>query len=231
MAATLKDLIVFDMDGVLVEVTESYRATIQATVQHFTGVEPTGTDIQDWKNRGGYNDDWKLSSHMIRELGHEVPFEAVVDRFQQIFHGDESMKGLIEREVWVAGEGLLQRLAASHRLAVFTGRLRWEAHVTLNRFCPEAFDPVIGSDDVVHTKPHPEGLLKIRKSIEHGRIWYVGDTIDDARASRAAGVPFIGIAARGNPRYDELVKLLREEGAVAILDDINGLEAAIAKNR
>ena len=31
-------LIVFDMDGVLVDVTESYRETIAHTVEHFTGV-------------------------------------------------------------------------------------------------------------------------------------------------------------------------------------------------
>ena len=55
-------------------------------------------------------------------------------------------------------------------------------------------------------------------------------TIDDARASKAAGVPFIGIAARANPRYDELVSLLHGEGAAAILDDINSLETVIAQN-
>ena len=49
----MKDLIVFDMDGVLVDVSESYRAAIQATVRHFTGVEPTNDDVQSWKNRGG----------------------------------------------------------------------------------------------------------------------------------------------------------------------------------
>ena len=227
----VKDLIVFDMDGVLVEVTESYRATIQATVKHFTGIEPTRTEIQDWKNRGGFNDDWKLSTQMIGDLGHDVPFETVVEYFQAIFHGNETANGLIEREIWLANDGLFERLAHSHRLGVFTGRLRWEAHVTLNRFCPDVFDPVIGSDDVINTKPDPEGLLKIRNSVEHGSIWYVGDTVDDARASRAAGVPFIGVAAPANPRYGELVNLLRVEGAVAILDDINGLEAAIAANR
>jgi HAD superfamily hydrolase (TIGR01548 family) len=227
----VKDLIVFDMDGVLVEVTESYRATIQATVKHFTGIEPTRIEIQDWKNRGGYNDDWKLSSHMIAARGHDVAFQTVIDKFQEIFHGDESAKGLIEREVWTAIEGLFQRLSENYRLAVFTGRLRWEAHVTLDRFCQGMFDPVVGCDDVVNSKPNPEGLLKIRDSVEHNRIWYVGDTVDDARASRAAGVPFIGIAATANPRYNELVKLLRDEGAIAILDDINQLEAAIAQNR
>ncbi|MDQ1472771.1 MAG: histidinol-phosphate aminotransferase [Bryobacterales bacterium] len=226
-----KDLIVFDMDGVLIEVTESYRATIQATVKHFTGIEPTRIEIQDWKNRGGYNDDWKLSSHMIRDLGHDVPFETVVDYFQAIFHGNETTKGLIEREIWVAKQDLFERLAQTHRLAIFTGRLRWEANVSLNRFSPDVFDPVVGCDDVTFSKPNPEGLLKIRDSVEHGSIWYVGDTVDDARASKAAGVPFIGIAAKENPRYDELVQLLRSEGAIAILDDINSLEAVIATNR
>ncbi len=224
------DLIVFDMDGVLVEVGESYRATIQATVKHFTGDEPSRAEIQDWKNRGGFNDDWKLSSHMIQARGVEVPFETVVEQFQSIFHGDGT-NGLILREKWIAQDGLFTRLAADHRLAVFTGRLRWEAHVTLNRFCPETFDPVVGSDDVIHTKPNPEGLLRIRDSVAHGRCWYVGDTVDDARASSAAGVPFIGIAAPASPRHDELVDLLRREGAVAVLDDINQLETAIAQNR
>ena len=59
-----KDLVIFDMDGVLVDVNESYSATIQATVKHFTGYEPSREEIQDWKNRGGWNDDWRLSTRL-----------------------------------------------------------------------------------------------------------------------------------------------------------------------
>jgi HAD superfamily phosphatase len=218
------------MDGVLVDVTASYRATIQATVLHFSGYEPAPEEIQDWKNRGGFNDDWKLSHHMIRERGKEVPYQTVVDRFQEIFHGDGS-NGLILREHWVAAEGLFDRLARRNQLAVFTGRLRWEANVTLSRFLPDVFDPVIGVDDVARSKPDPEGLLKICSSVPHEKCWYVGDTVDDARASSAAKVPFIGIASPASPRYSDLVRLLRNEGAIAVLDDINGLEAVIAENR
>ena len=58
-------LIVFDMDGVLVDVTESYRESIAQTVKHFTGVEVTREQIQDYKNQGGWNDDWKLTHHII----------------------------------------------------------------------------------------------------------------------------------------------------------------------
>jgi HAD superfamily hydrolase (TIGR01548 family) len=218
------------MDGVLVDVTESYRATIQATVKHFSGNEPSHEEIQDWKNRGGWNDDWLLSHRMIQERGGSAADWEVVDYFQNIFHGDAS-NGLILRERWLASNGLFQRLAERHHLAVFTGRLRWEAHVTLNRFEPGLFRPVIGADDVARTKPDPEGIHKIRATLEHGACWYVGDTVDDARAASAAGVPFIGIAARANPRYTELVHLLQAEGAVAVLDDINAMEAVLAQNR
>jgi phosphoglycolate phosphatase-like HAD superfamily hydrolase len=100
----------------------------------------------------------------------------------------------------------------------------------LNRFLPDRFHPVIGADDVARSKPDPEGLHKICSSLAHGKCWYIGDTVDDARASSAARIPFIGIAARSNPRYEDLVRLLRAEGAIAVLDDINSLEAAIAQS-
>lgn len=226
----MKDLIIFDMDGVLVDVGESYRAAIQATVLHFTGTEPTNDEVQAWKNRGGWNDDWKLSHRMIQERGEEVSYDEVVDRFQQIFLGSAN-DGLILREKWLAGEDLFDRLAANHTLAVFTGRLRREAHLTLDRFAKGRFEPVVGVDDVSNAKPHPEGLHKIRSAVAHGKAWYLGDTVDDARSSKAAGVPFIGIASPTAPRHDELVQLLRDEGAVAVLDDINSLEAVIAAHR
>ena len=230
----VKDLLIFDMDGVLVEVTESYRAAIQATVKHFTGNEkPSRVEIQDWKNRGGFNDDWLLSHRMIQDRGGSTAYQDVVDYFQSIFLGDaaKEIPGLILREEWIATDGLFGRLAAQHHLAVFTGRLNSEACLTLDRFGPGIFDPIVGSDDVMKGKPHPEGILKICSALTHGKCWYIGDTVDDARAAGAAKVPFIGIAARGNPRYDELVRLLRAENAVAVLDDINSLEDAIAANR
>lgn len=226
----MRDLIVFDMDGVLVDVTASYRATIQATVRHFTGYEPPAELIQDWKNRGGWNDDWNLSHALISEQGHAVEFQVVVDRFQEIFHGDGT-NGLILREQWIADDGLFERLARNHALAVFTGRLRWEAEVTLNRFLPGVLNPVVGIDDVQQGKPHPEGLLRICAETPHRLAWYVGDTVDDARASAAAKVPFIGIASASSPRREELVGLLRAEGAMAVIEDINSLEAVIAQNR
>jgi len=222
------DLLIFDMDGVLVDVTESYRATICATVKHFTGVEVTKAQIQDWKNQGGWNDDWRLSQHMIRQEGVEVDLDTVIAHFQKLFHGGNGTGGLILRERWLAREGLFERLAGRFQLAVFTGRLRWEAEFTLRRFAPAlTFAPIVGSEDVERLKPFPDGLLKICAGAPGCKAWYVGDTRDDGLSARAAGVPFIGIASPANPRYAELKLSLEETGAAVVLENINQLETVL----
>jgi HAD superfamily phosphatase len=223
-----KPLLIFDMDGVLVDVTESYRETIARTVARFTGVEIPRAQIQDYKNQGGFNDDWELTHHIIREAGVDAPFEGVRECFQRVFLGNGG-DGLILRERWMARPGALEKLSERFRLAVFTGRPREEADITLNRFAGGlAFDPVVGMYDVEKRKPHPEGLLKILGGDGAGPAYYIGDSVDDARCARAAGVPFIGIAAPSNPAYLDLVFLFQEEKAYAIVDDINYLEDVFA---
>ena len=100
--------------------------------------------------------------------------------------------------------------------------------MTLKRCAPHlSFDPIIGTDDVTRPKPAPEGLLKICAQVS-ARQPVVYRRHRRRRALRAeAGVPFIGIAAPANPRYDELVKVLKAEEAVAVLDDINQLESVV----
>lgn len=216
--------VVFDMDGVLVDVRESYRETIQRTVEHFSGKRVSREAIQEWKNRGGWNDDWSLSTAMIRSEGVEANYEAVVDYFQSIFHGNGS-DGLILRERWIARSGVLEQLNQHFQFAVFTGRLHWEAELTLRRFAPDLrFEPIVGADDIANHKPSPDGLLHIGKLASGAELWYVGDTVDDARSAKAAGVPFIGIAASESACREELVSLLHSEGAKAVLEDINQLE-------
>jgi HAD superfamily phosphatase len=72
-------MIIFDMDGVLVDVTESYRETLFRTVQHFTGQTIARSRIQEYKNAGGWNNDWQLSQKIARDLGVEVEYPVVVD--------------------------------------------------------------------------------------------------------------------------------------------------------
>lgn len=223
--------IVFDMDGVLVEVTESYRETIRLTVEYFTGKPVTYDAIQAYKNAGGWNNDWKLSHRMIHDLGGGTDYDAVVEHFQRLFLGSGS-DGLIYRERWIARPGVLEALARRCDYGVYTGRPRDEAWLTLDRFSGTlTFDPVITADDVGQGKPHPEGLQVVQRLHPGQPLWYIGDTVDDARCAKAAGVPFLGVASQSHGRRAELLRLFEAENAVAVLDDINQLESFFAQRQ
>ncbi len=75
-------LIVFDMDGVLIDVSQSYReATRQASRLFFTGArgwhhlpDPlfSLTELADIKQSGGLNNDWDVTCEVIRRLCRQV---------------------------------------------------------------------------------------------------------------------------------------------------------------
>lgn len=210
-------VLVFDMDGVLVDVTDSYRETIVLTVQHFTGKTISRDSIQDYKNQGGWNNDWALSQKICHDFGVEVPYAKIVDYFNWLF----LEQGLIHRERWLPKDGLLDRLGEKFELAIFTGRTTQEAEITLNRQGLRDRFLLVTANDVEREKPAPDGLLKIAGMRPAKKLLYVGDTVDDARCARAANVPFVGIAAAHSPRRDELLNLFRSEGAIQVLKDIN----------
>lgn len=222
-------ILVFDMDGVLVDVTDSYRATIVETVRHFIGQEPSRELIQDYKNQGGWNNDWALSQRLIADLGgKDIPYATVVEIFQQYFFGSNGREGLVMRERWIPADGLMSELASRFELAIFTGRTLEEAQFTLRRFVPEIEWSDIAADDVVaRSKPAPDGLLDIAAKHPESELLYFGDTVDDARSARAAGVPFVGVAHAGNPKRAELVSLLQLEGAVAIIENFNEIRGVL----
>ena len=69
------DILIFDMDGVLIDVSKSYRETILRTVQIYLetclGFERekarlvTEADISLFKSAGGFNNDWDLTSGLL----------------------------------------------------------------------------------------------------------------------------------------------------------------------
>jgi HAD superfamily phosphatase len=221
------DVIVFDMDGVLVEVGQSYREAIRETVRHFTGADVSHDTIQDFKNAGGWNNDWQLSHRLISDLGKTVPYAEVVDQFNLIFFGTNG-DGLILKERWMPRDGLLESLAKRATLAIFTGRVKYEADATLGRYAKHInFDPLVTDECVSNPKPAPDGLHLIQQKYPGKHIWYLGDTVDDARSAQAAQVPFIGVSTPHNNRHEEIARSLRDLGAFAVLSDINELETML----
>lgn len=62
-----KAIIVFDIDGVVRDVSGSYRRAIADTVEYFTtqAYRPTPLDIDQLKSEGVWNNDWEASEELI----------------------------------------------------------------------------------------------------------------------------------------------------------------------
>jgi HAD superfamily hydrolase (TIGR01509 family) len=82
------------------------------------------------------------------------------------------------------------------KLAVFTGKGRRTAMITLDALhLTPHFDFIVSGNDVVHHKPHPEGILRVldKFGLKPEEAMMVGDSLSDVHASHAAGVPVASV--------------------------------------
>ena len=225
-------LVIFDVDGVLVDVAGSFHQTVLDTVKHFTGKRVTFAQLHRWKNRGGYNDDWNLSTAWVQSLGGKFEYAEVKCKFNEIYWGKDGKPGKVDREKWLLPRTALRRLSKQSELAIFTGRVWQELDHTLDLFKMREFFPqIVTADDVKQPKPSPEGLLTILKGRDPKTAIYLGDNVDDALASQSAGMPFIGILPRGTHERRHRGPILKKLGALAILGDVKELEDWIRKSQ
>ena len=89
------------------------------------------------------------------------------------------------------------------RTAIVSTKFRYRIlEILALRGSSDAFDVVLGGEDVREHKPHPEGLqlALTRLNLEPGHAWYVGDHPVDAQAALGAGMTFVamltGVAKR-----------------------------------
>ena len=218
-------LVIFDVDGVLVDVRGSYHQSIMDTIHFFTGHRVVYSEIHQWKNRSGYNDDWRLTTDWIASLGKAVPYEEVKARFNQFYWGGEGRKPNVLREKWLVSRARLERWSRRADLALFTGRTRRELQFSLKGIHGRRlFRRIVTMNDVKRGKPHPEGLRMLLDGIPGREAIYLGDNIDDALAARRARVPFLGVLPHGSEAHHFRSARLRELGALAILHHVRELE-------
>ncbi len=230
-ALKVKPLLVFDIDGVLFDVQNSYREAILETYKEFKGEEISKNAIQEAKNKGGLNCDWALTQYLLKENGVDVSLDDVIEKFQKHFFSkkaDGSM-GLIDREEIIIKKDLIKNLNKKYDLCVFTGRPEDEAKYSLQKYgILDYFNIIITKNSLTENeqKPHPAGLNLIKKSAIYKNILYFGDTKDDMICAKSADVNCVGIL----PPQDKSKKLaneLIENGAKIVLNNINEIRKVL----
>ena len=222
------EILIFDVDGVLVDVRETYWRSGLQTIQYLTGKKPTWAEFHEWKRKPGNNDDWNMVSRWATALGVPTTYEQAREAFQPFYWGQDGQPGNVEKEKLLITPKLIQRWAARRELNLFTGRTRDEFSYTFDRWpAARSFRTVITMDDA-KKKPHPEGLRIILAGRDPGIALYLGDNVDDALAAKAARIPFIAILSKKDLGYRERAKNFRQLGALTILERARDLDRWLA---
>jgi HAD superfamily hydrolase (TIGR01509 family) len=194
--ANLINTVLFDWDGTLIDTSQSAFHAFQKSFRDL-GI-PVEFDLYEKI----YSPDWR---HMYRSL--ELPR----DKWTQaedlwLFHYGQQIPEMMP--------GARQTLDALHQarysLGVVTSGNRSRVRREVDGLgLAQLFQVVVCDEDVIHKKPHPEGLETAMSQINKrcNACCYVGDSPQDVEMGKRAGIVTIGICGR----YPNSQKILAAE--------------------
>ncbi|MEA5566846.1 TIGR01548 family HAD-type hydrolase [Anabaena sp. UHCC 0399] len=192
-----KAIVVFDIDGVVRDVGNSYRRALADTVEYFTDntYRPTSLEIDQLKSEGIWNNDWEASQEFIyryfasqgtpREQL-QLNYETIVTFFQSRYRGTDphNWTGYICDEPLLLQPSYLEHLTqADIAWGFFSGATRASATYVLEKRLGLQSPVLIAMEDAPG-KPDPTGLFATLNHLENdlettSTVIYVGDTVAD----------------------------------------------------
>lgn len=198
-----------DLDGTLIDSSEG---VVRAFHQAQRAFGETPTDPAAIRSRIGYP-----LHETVAALS-----EVAVSAFVPVFRTEALASMHLHSRLLPGARELLAWLALGNRpCAVVTSKRRDVALKVLDHLgIVGCFQAVVGSDCTPEVKPHPAPVfLAIRRlGLEASQVIMVGDTQNDVRAARSAGVPVLALASGHDAR-----SLLA--GADLVFDDLPALLA------
>lgn len=211
------DLVVFDLDGTLVDTSPDLSAALNHTLHELGRRQLSTAEIVPMIGRGvrvlvekGLSATGDCSSALVdRTLAIFVPrYEAHLTDASRPYDGAEmALDQLEERGV---------------RLAICTNKPERATRLLLKHFgWLDRFRAVIGGDSLATRKPDPAPLQEAILRAGGGRAILVGDSIIDVETARAASLPMIAVTFGFRDRPAEKL------GATALIDRFDHLLPAL----
>ncbi|RIY32934.1 hypothetical protein CKF54_03800 [Psittacicella hinzii] len=215
------DLIVFDLDGTLLNTIEDIAHSYRLACKEFGFPEPPTLEVTNWVGQGHDAAVTECFAWLRREILKDkrlfarfagkdellsLPTEQLYDtevlplkdefkaRHQQLY----IEVGNTHAKLFPGVEKALHHLKATGvKLAVLTNKMKaLTPKVLAGVGLLELFDGVFSEGDLAHNKPDPEGILKHMENFgltDRSRVLMVGDSENDIKAGLAAKVDVLGL--------------------------------------
>ncbi|MEM0951856.1 MAG: aminotransferase class I/II-fold pyridoxal phosphate-dependent enzyme [Cyanobacteria bacterium P01_H01_bin.74] len=216
-----KNCLIFDMDGTLVDTSQSFDVTVAALVEKYSGQTLDLAELTALRAEGGFNDDWDATLELLRRRG------IATKQYNEIAKDGTALYLSLaaQTETWLIAPETLTRLKKRYRLAVATGRYHNEFDAVWKERFSAYFDVVVCQDSEPGLKKKPASDIVAHAlhlmGAEQGV--YIGNSVDDMAAAKAvqvnqsASVDAIGISTTMPSAA------LRSAGASLVIDNMNVL--------
>ena len=246
----LTAIVIFDIDGVIRDVGNSYRKAIADTVEEFTdgGWRPTMEDLDNLKSEGIWNNDWEASQELTYRYFEamdktrqevQLDYDHLVEFFQSRYRGNnpEVFDGYIAHEPLLVSQRYLQQLSDKQiGWGFFSGATRGSAEYILKQRLKLDYPILVAMEDAP-SKPDPTGMFDAISQVETNPstvpAFYLGDTVADmytvAKAREIAperkwiGVGILPPHVQTADRQADYAQKLMAAGAEIVLSNVEKL--------
>ena len=183
----MKPVILFDLDGTVIDSTEAILDGFRVAFETFGGVVPNDEAI---KNEIGHT-----LENMFLTLGIES------DRVDEHVHAYKMHYRVISCEKTILLEGAKEAIIEASKFAtlgVVTTKTGEYSTILLEHMgLMNYFSVLIGREHVENPKPHAEPILKALAKLEHDRntTWMIGDTCMDIDSAKNAEINSIAVTS------------------------------------
>ncbi|MDI6783610.1 MAG: HAD family hydrolase [bacterium] len=172
-------LLIFDFDGTIANTSPLIFASFNAVAQKYLGKTFSPQEIIALYG--------PTEDEIIAQLVKPEQRDHALAEFYSVYGNNPQMVEPFDGIAQLFSQAQQQGII----LGIFTGKCRRTCLINLNQlgYAPY-FSYVITGDDIIHRKPHPEGINKILTvtGSNPDETIYIGDSVADMKAGRAAGV-------------------------------------------
>ncbi len=183
----MKDIIIlFDLDGTLLDSTDAILRCFDDSFKEFGLVTPPDEDI---KALIGHPLDYMYSHLGIEE---DRVWNAVATYKKYYRKRSKSMTYWLPH----AKDAIIEASQFARLGVVTTKTGKYSRELLEHMGVMDYFETLIGREDVVNPKPHPEPILKALNNMkvkDNSLVWMIGDTCMDMISAKDAGISSIGV--------------------------------------